>query len=486
MIKNVLYICLFSLMVLHQTKSQTFPKLVGRIAVSADGNLHDSDDWGATPLALAIIKASGNESALVHYDYNNHFGTSRKSWELKMDTSAKEGAIRFGLDVSKFFNCQTEKQKAIENFVSEVKKSSATNPLWLIIGGPMQMIHEMLRECPSDKRKFITMISHSTWNEDHFHKENKYTLDSVQLYFPEVKFHRIKDQNKSNGDYDLNSPVSNWTWLKKDGNKNLNWLFDRDDTHEVDELEKWKSETKENFDVSDAGMTYWLVTGGFNGGIDTAGWREMKSLLVDNRLLGSSNKFKDSKKNIDKDAIIKIEMESTKSMLGEWKKMKAKDKHYIVGASKKGFLEFQGNEPDSGDPNSPLTFKFKVKKDGQYRLLMMTSKRLEGNRGDMCNDAWVKMNGDFQSATTLSKEELNGYIKYFQEGSTKTPEKKWSWANRGEIGRHKFHNLIYDFKKGQTYELTIAGRSKNFSIDYFLLYDVNKVDESQAKSFGEN
>jgi len=31
----------------------------GRIAISADGNEHDHDDWAATPLTLALLAASG-------------------------------------------------------------------------------------------------------------------------------------------------------------------------------------------------------------------------------------------------------------------------------------------------------------------------------------------------------------------------------------------------------------------------------------------
>ena len=83
----------------------------GRIAFTSDGNLHDSDDWGATAFSLAFIHYAGLEKRFVHYDYNNHIGKSRASWEKIMDDAAKGGAKRFGLDVTKVFSNQTA-QKA--------------------------------------------------------------------------------------------------------------------------------------------------------------------------------------------------------------------------------------------------------------------------------------------------------------------------------------------------------------------------------------
>ncbi len=166
-----------------------------------------------------------------------------------------------------------------------------------------------------------------------------------------------------------------------------------------------------------------------------------------------------------------LEAESTKSPLGNWQLIKKGDPNYVVGASGDSYLEFQGNNPDTGPADSPLSYTFVAPEDGNYRLLMMTSKRLEGVRGDMCNDAYVKMEGNFTSACKLSDDQLKEYIKYFQEGSTKTPEREWHWGIRGELGRHEFYELIYNFKKGETYTLTIAGRSQRFSVDYMVLFN---------------
>jgi hypothetical protein len=182
-------------------------------------------------------------------------------------------------------------------------------------------------------------------------------------------------------------------------------------------------------------------------------------------------------------SFLKIEAESTKSSLGEWKIIKKGDKNYIENASIETYLEFQGNAPDTGNPNSPLVYEFVVPETGNYRLLMMCSKRLEGEKGDRCNDAFVKIEGDYESATTLPKSELTDYIKYFQEGSVKTPELAWHWGIRAEKGRHEFHNMIYSFKKGEKYKLTVAGRSQRFSFDYVVFYNNDKMTMNEAKNY---
>lgn len=177
-----------------------------------------------------------------------------------------------------------------------------------------------------------------------------------------------------------------------------------------------------------------------------------------------------------------IEAESTKSDLGEWKKIGAGESNYVEKASGNAHLEFLGGTQAGSDPASPLEYAFEVPENGNFGLIMQTSKRLEGARGDLCNDVWVKMSGDFQSATNLETTILKDYLKYFQEGSVKTPEKSWHWAWRAEKGKHVFYNLVYNLKKGERYILTIAGRSQRFSIDYMVLFDVNRFSFEVAKA----
>lgn len=455
----------------------------GRIAFSSDGNLHDSDDWGATAFSLAMLHYAGLSDRFVHYDYNNHLGKSHKSWEVIMDDAAKGGALRFGLDTSCVFNDQYQKEDAIANFVKEASKSTKKNPLWFICAGPMHMAYEMIAATPEENRPYIYTISHGTWNEVHVHGECQKTWKDMKLDFATVQYFDIVDQNKSNGEDDFQSHISLWSWLKDSDNPNWQWLYGMDDTHWVDDMEHWKSNTKETFDISDAGMTYWLITGGPMGGNDKGGWKEVKALFENPQTNFESKKVYKPKAynaNAWKSHVLEIEAESTKSDLAEWLVIKEGDSNYVADASGEKHIEFLGNTEQSGDPNSPLEYTFKVKEDGNYRLLMLSSKRLEGARGDMCNDVWVKMSGDFQSACKLSKTDMEDYLKYFQDGSTKTPEMSWNWAVRSEKGSHKFHKLIYTLKKGETYTLTIAGRSKRFSVDYILFYNTDNAQAVQS------
>jgi hypothetical protein len=449
----------------------------GRIAFSSDGNLHDSDDWGATAMSLAILHYAGLADRFVHYDYNNHIGKSRVSWERMMDDAAKGGAKRFGMDVSKVFNDQTERIAAKANFVKEANNSSQHDPLWFICAGPMHMAYEMIKETDPDIHPYIHLISHGAWNEKHSHGETVKTWKDLQKDFPKLKFHEIIDQNTSNGEKDFHSHMSNWYWLKDSDNSNWRWLYEIDDTWQVDSLENWKSDTKEQYDVSDAGMTYWLVSGGPRNGNARAGWAEVKALFEGRKLTERAN----PSSMVEQEDYIHIEAESTISDLGEWKMITKGETNYVDDASGEKQLEFLGNQPTTGPPNSPLAYDFIAPKNGDFRLLMMASKRLEGDRGDWCNDAYVKFEGDFVSATTLATEDLREFNKYFQEGSVNTPELSWHWGNRGEKGRHEFHNMIYRLKKGQKYRLTVAGRSQRFSMDYLVLYDSEKFELQEAQ-----
>ena len=100
---------------------------------------------------------------------------------------------------------------------------------------------------------------------------------------------------------------------------------------------------------------------------------------------------------------VSMEMVSTSSPLGQWKKVSQGELTAIPGASGGAHLEMTGNTPSGGgDANSPLTYKFKVDVTGKYKLMICSSKRLEGEPGDLCNDCVIKMAGNFTSACTNS------------------------------------------------------------------------------------
>lgn len=185
---------------------------------------------------------------------------------------------------------------------------------------------------------------------------------------------------------------------------------------------------------------------------------------------------------LEKKGIIAIESESTKSKLGKWIK-----KTDVADYSGECHLEFTGNSTISGPPNSPLKYSFTVTKPGKYQLTLRARKRLETKRDDISNDCFVALKGDFESGGAAPVKTLKEDTKMFGGAAD-----KWAWATQLDADHKKFP-ASYHLKKGETYELTISGRSKNFNIDRILLVhedeDLGKVQrdnppESERTSGG--
>lgn len=257
----------------------------GRIAISADGNQHDKDDWGATALSLALIDAAGLNDRLVHCDYSNHMGDSNPTWELRMIESAEGGAERFNMNRSVFFNDQEDPEGAVVNLAAAINASSSDDPLWIIAAGPMEMVWRGINAAIPEKRAFVTVISHSRWNQNHGDTPQmthdwadlKRDFSPDGVFFVESSVEdvsdavlgdpsKLPDQNQSSGDLDFNTPEEKWYWLRDSEIPDWRWLYALDD--------------KNGFDVSDAGMTYFLITGGpHNGGCKNCGVEQVRELL---------------------------------------------------------------------------------------------------------------------------------------------------------------------------------------------------------------
>ena len=161
---------------------------------------------------------------------------------------------------------------------------------------------------------------------------------------------------------------------------------------------------------------------------------------------------------LEKKGIVVIEAESTKSRLGDWKR-----KTDVKGFTGECHLEFTGNKPENGPPKSPLKYKFKINKAGKYQLTLRARKRLETKRQDISNDCYVALKGDFSSGGEAPLKTLKSDTKMFGGNAD-----SWGWT-RSLDSNHKKFPAIYQLKAGETYELTISGRSKNFNIDRILL-----------------
>lgn len=254
----------------QQVFSQSIPFKGGRIAISSDGNEHDEDDWAATPLTLALLAANGLEDALVVYTFSDHIWGSNKEKPgaaEQMRESAFIGAKTFGFKKTKFIEAVTAQNFAIIELATQINKSSAKNPLTIIAAGPMEIVGTAINEADSTKLKYVRLISHSTWNDEHADKpyewENHsgWTWEKIKTEFEKhgLQLDHIADQNGGKDYEGLKAHKSKYDWMKDSPAKDKSpfskgswdWLYGR--------LEA--AQKGEEFDPSDAGMIIYLLTG---------------------------------------------------------------------------------------------------------------------------------------------------------------------------------------------------------------------------------
>lgn len=261
------------------TINAQFPTIPGRIAISSDGNNHDCDDLVASAMTVALIAKSGNASKLVYYGHSDHIWSSDTvetcssvtQREVEMQVSSEGTAHLYGgFDLTAFINAKANTSGAVAKLVSAINASSVSDPLWIIAAGPMEVVGQALNNSNANKQ-FVTVISHSTWNDDHADNpeggevaHSGWTWTELQAAFTTVTFKHIADQNAG-----LNVPASNYSWLQNSYDPKLVWLWNR-----------YLLTGIVNFDPSDAGMFYWLLTGGGqNTGDEGATPRKLRFIL---------------------------------------------------------------------------------------------------------------------------------------------------------------------------------------------------------------
>ena len=179
---------------------------------------------------------------------------------------------------------------------------------------------------------------------------------------------------------------------------------------------------------------------------------------------------------VGKKGLVIMEAESTNSSLKKWKK-----KEGIEGYTGEAHLEFTGNKPAQGPAHSPLTYHFKVDKEGDYSLLIRANKRLEDQPEDRCNDCYVRLEGDFSATNNKRGAPLE-----FLKTDTKLFGGKaegWGWTARLDRD-HKKYQPLYRLKPDVVYTLTISGRSQRFNMDRIIFHH-SSVKAARAKDSKE-
>ncbi|OJJ18532.1 hypothetical protein BKI52_23250 [marine bacterium AO1-C] len=182
----------------------------------------------------------------------------------------------------------------------------------------------------------------------------------------------------------------------------------------------------------------------------------------------------------EKDGLVIMEMENTTSDLDLWVK-----KTNMANYRGSGHLEFTGNSITNGPPNSPLEYKFKINTAGEYRLWLRAHKRLETDREDLSNDCYVRLAGDYTAGTGEKDAPLDALQKDTKLFGGKADE--WGVAIQLDLPGGIKKEAVYTFKAGETYTLTISGRSKNFNIDRIMFYKRDQFKYGEAiKAIDEN
>lgn len=235
-----------------------------RIGWSSDGNEHDSDDWGATAIALAVFAQAGLQKQFVHFDYGSWLPDNTPEKYTENIESTLGGAKRFNFDRSRFFDDQTQLEAAIQNIAKEINASSAKSRFWLCVAGPFEVVYQGIKAADSLKRQYCTLVSHSPGNEK---RRDPWCHDREDCEKLGVKFIGIKGGNGLDSRFGGGNS-HNWEvvdWLKESSKEDFQWIWER-----IWAGGQGKPLAKRGaLDASDCTMAYWLVTGDEDGDFST-------------------------------------------------------------------------------------------------------------------------------------------------------------------------------------------------------------------------
>lgn len=258
----------------------------GRVVMSFDGNVHDDDDIVAMAYSAGLFWAAGLQDKVVQIEYNNHVcdtgvnesdgtGAGAGDDSANMRSTASGAISNFGYSSNIFYDYERQGSTSSAKMAAEIEKSTASNPLWILAGGPMETVWRGF-ERANKGFDHVVVISHSRWNERHTHCSDAHDYNDLKneyqgkgVFFVEncdnggcSSSNKLDDQNGG-----FNSAKSNWEWMRNSDKEYNRWIYSRN---------PWSS----RFDPSDAGMAYFLITGGpFNGGNKTPDHNDAKKLL---------------------------------------------------------------------------------------------------------------------------------------------------------------------------------------------------------------
>jgi hypothetical protein len=225
--------------------------ITGRIAASNDGNASDCDSIASSAVEIALIAASGNAAKLVWYGYSDiPWETSGQCGsggdrDAQMRTSVVgTAALWGGFDGSVFHSVVSDQAAAVNALKDAIDASSASSPLYITEGAPCDTIGKAIDAASPSKLPYVYVITHSDWNDTTSHN-GSWTRSAIAKAHPNVHWIQIPDQNA-----ELKSPKRDYHAWRDSKVPAVRRLWDRQ-----------AASGQSQFDISDSGMTYYLVTG---------------------------------------------------------------------------------------------------------------------------------------------------------------------------------------------------------------------------------
>ncbi len=240
--------------------SAVFSVPPGRFAFINDGNNRDSDDIAAIPVQVALMSIFNVEDRLVHATYacDSRNGSEEAKREKMLKESLEGAAELWGnYDKSTFFNYHTQKNASIAHLTEQINASTAASPLWIIEAGEPDMIYLAVKAAQQNKRQYIRIVTHHPNND----KGVQYNLTDIlaldgMARNAEVRIH------EQNGN--LKKPFSQYSWARDHADPRVKFLWDRAQATQSTNY----APIKGDFDPSDAGMVWYVLTGGPEGNGD--------------------------------------------------------------------------------------------------------------------------------------------------------------------------------------------------------------------------
>lgn len=347
----------------------------GRIAFSSDGNYNDEDDWGAFPTAMAILDAFGVTDKLVHVDYCNILKRNDPRFYREMRTSVLGSAERYHVPRSVLNDCQTNLENAVESIKNAINASSAEDPLYFVLAGPMEVPYRGIVRSNPDKRKYVYCISHNSWNDGYTRNDQDLHSHNKRDVIPSgINWIQCKDGNRNlahPGGVGKRSTPAQWElyhWMRDSRREDLRWIFGR-------------LEAELRADISDSTMIYFLLTGD-----EQLDLTKLEN-LVDGRLVPAIRKQRE---------IIRLEAENFRVLNNMGVQRAGRDvskrlKVALKGTGRKGSILTRFDEIYANGGRYDIRVRYFDRANGQCTFALSVAGDQKGSswRASGDNNAWV-------------------------------------------------------------------------------------------------